>query len=121
MANKVEIRADIVKNRLYMHIQGFFPDDEARKIADIGIAEASKLKPGFDIINDISDCKPATIKGIEEIKRAPVAIKEGGVRRVIRIVGQSVTEGQFVRKSQEAGYDADTAPSIVEAEKILSA
>jgi hypothetical protein len=121
MANRSDIRADTAKKRLYLILAGTFEDGEMKQVADKTIREVKKLKPGFDIINDISDCKPATIKGIEEIKRAPVAIKEGGVRRVIRIVGQSVTEGQFVRKSQEAGYDADTAPSIVEAEKILSA
>ncbi|MGA2368708.1 MAG: hypothetical protein ABSF74_09110 [Dehalococcoidia bacterium] len=88
-----------------------------KEAADKTIVEVKKLKPGFDIINDISECKPATIKGIEEIKRAQLVIKEGGVRRVIRIVGHSVTEGQFARKSQEAGYEADTAPSIAEAEK----
>ncbi|MGA2158900.1 MAG: hypothetical protein ABSG90_06760 [Dehalococcoidia bacterium] len=121
MENKSDIRSDTAKNRLYLILAGTFDDSEMKQIADKTIVEVKKLRPGFDIINDISECKPATLKGIEEIKRAQLAIKEGKVKRVIRIVGQSVTEGQFVRKSQEVGYDADTARSIAEAEKMLAA
>ncbi len=121
MDKKADIRADTSKNRLYLILAGTFEDEEMKQVADKTIAEVKKLRRGFDIINDISQCKPATIKGIDEIKRAQTAIKEGGVRRVIRIVGQSVTEGQFVRRSQEVGYEADTASSIAEAEKMLAA
>ncbi|MGD0856285.1 MAG: hypothetical protein ABSA18_10830 [Dehalococcoidia bacterium] len=120
MANKVEIRADIVKNRLYMHIQGFFPDDEARKIADIGIAEASKLKPGFDIVNNITGFKPTSPKGAEEIKRALIFVKQHGARRIIRVTGEAViSEAQFSRQSKDLNMHVDTASTVADADRIL--
>lgn len=120
MANKIDIRADIVKNRLYLVLIGFFQDDEVKAASDKCIAEASKLKPGFDVINDISQFKPATPKGADEIKRTQLFVKQHGVKRVIRIVGDAViTQAQFSRQEKEAGYNADTAATLTEAEKIL--
>ncbi len=120
MANKVDIRADLAKNRLYIVLDGFFQDDELAKVADTCVSEATKLKPGFDVINDISNFKPATPKGADEIKRAQLFVKEHGVRRVIRVVGEAVlAQAQFDRQSKIAGYAADAAPTLAAAEKIL--
>jgi hypothetical protein len=120
MANKIDIRADVARNRLYLVLIGFFQDDEVKTASDKCIAEASKLKPGFDVINDISQFKPASPKGAEEIKRAQLFIKQHGVKRVIRIVGDAViTQAQFSRQEKEVGYNADTAATLAEAEKIL--
>lgn len=120
MANKVDIRADVAKNRLYLVLGGFFADAEMVPIVDKCIAEAKKLKPGFDVINDISEFKPATPKGADEIKRAQIFVKENGVRKVIRVVGEAVlTQAQFDRQGKSAGYAADTASTVAEAEKIL--
>lgn len=120
MANKVDIRADIARNRLYLVLDGFFQDDELVKAADKCISEGAKLKPGFDVINDISNFKPASPKGAEEIKRAQIFIKQNGVKRVIRVVGEAVlAQAQFDRQSKGAGYSADTAATLADAERIL--
>ncbi len=120
MANKVDIHADIAKNRLYLVLDGFFQDDEIPKVADKCISEASKLKPGFDVINDISNFKPASPKGAEEIKRAQIFVKQNGVKRVIRVVGEAVlAQAQFDRQSKGSGLTADTATTVADAERIL--
>jgi hypothetical protein len=120
VANKVDIHADIAKNRLYLVLDGFFQDDEIPKAADKCISEASKLKPGFDVINDISNFKPASPKGAEEIKRAQIYVKQNGVRRVIRVVGEAVlAQAQFDRQSKGSGLAADTAATVADAERIL--
>ena len=120
MANKIDIRADVAKNRLYLVLIGFFQDDEVKVASDKCIAEATKLKAGFDVINDISQFKPASPKGADEIKRAQLFVKQHGVKRVIRIVGDAViTQAQFSRQEKEAGYNADTAATLADAEKIL--
>lgn len=120
MANKIDIRADVAKNRLYLVLIGFFQDDEVQVASDKCIAEATKLKAGFDVINDISQFKPASPKGADEIKRAQLFVKQHGVKRVIRIVGDAViTQAQFSRQEKEAGYNADTAATLADAEKIL--
>jgi hypothetical protein len=120
VANKIDIRADVAKNRLYLVLIGFFQDDEVQVASDKCIAEATKLKAGFDVINDISQFKPASPKGADEIKRAQLFVKQHGVKRVIRIVGDAViTQAQFSRQEKEAGYNADTAATLADAEKIL--
>jgi hypothetical protein len=101
-------------------LSGFFQDAEMGPIADKCIAETQKLKAGFDVINDISEFKPATPKGADEIKRAQLFVKQFGVRKVIRVVGEAVlTQAQFDRQSKSAGYAADTAPTVAAAEKML--
>ncbi len=113
-------RADIAKNRLYVVLQGFFVEAEAREAADVTIAEAKKLRPGFDIINDISTVKATSEQGVLELLRCQVFLKERGMGRVIRVVPElSVGSLQIARTSKQAGYEADTATSIEEAEEML--
>ncbi len=116
-----DIRADLVKNRLYLRLAGFLSDTQAREIANKIIEEAGKLKPGFDVINDIRELKPTTPSVAEELKRAQGVSKDKGHRRVIRVVGQqAVTQLQWNRTLQEAtGARAEVAPSVEEAERML--
>jgi hypothetical protein len=120
-AAKCMIKADLWKNRLYLVLQGFFSDEEAKEVADKTIQEIRKLKPGFDIINDISNYKPMSQRGADEIKRAQIVAFQCGVGRVIRVVPTTTIGAmQFARKSKEVGYDAELAPSIEEAENMLA-
>jgi hypothetical protein len=123
MANKIDVRANVAKNRLYMALDGFFSDEEAKQTADKGIAEASKLKAGFDIVNDIRGFKPTSPNGAAEIKRALIFCKQQGLRHVIRVVDQAAVIGevQFSRQSKDVGLAVDTATSVEEADKILDA
>ena len=115
------VRADIAKNRLYITLNGFFTDQEVRTAADRVIQEAGRLRPGFGVINDICSFKPATANGAEELKRAQLGLKQRGVGRVIRIVGAAaVASMQLARQSKEAGYSADTAATVKDAEAMLS-
>jgi hypothetical protein len=119
MANKIDIRADVAKNRLYIVLGGFFQDEEIRQAADKCISESSKLRPGFAAISDQREFKPATPKGTEEIKRAQLFLKQQGAT-LMRVVGDNVLAGaQFERQSKESGLMANTASSVAEAEKIL--
>ena len=116
-----EIRADIAKNRFYVILQGFITDVQAKECADTSIAEAKKLKPGFDVISDVSTAKPASPQGVVELLRTQTYLKEHGMGRVIRVVPPQPTVAamQIARTAKEAGYDVDTATSIEEAEKML--
>jgi hypothetical protein len=114
--------ADEKKNRLYIVLKGFMPDDMVKTAADEVVAATKRLRPGFAVINDISEMKPATQAGALEIRRAQEFLKERGVARVIRIVKteNTLTGVQFNRKSSDL-YKADTAVSVAEAEGILDA
>lgn len=114
------VRADTAKNRLYITLRGFLTDSEVKAAADTVIAEASKLRPGFDAINDITTFEPVSPEGTAEMVRAQQFVKTHGVRRIIRIQPQPSLGGlQLRRKAKEIGYEADTATSIEEAEKLL--
>lgn len=117
------IRADISKNRLYITLKGFFPEDLTGEVADKTVAEATKLKPGFVIINDISQTKPTTGRGAEQITRVQEFLRQRGAKRVIRIVDPKnvLARVQFERTSKDAGYDipVDVVGSLEEAHRLL--
>lgn len=116
----IYVRADIAKNRLYMKLSGYFTDEEAAQTAAKLQEEMRKLSPGFDIINDLSELKPLTPKGSEEIARGHHVIQQMGVGRIVRIVSQEViTKMQWDRKSKEVGIAAQMVTSMAEAERLL--
>ncbi len=120
MEASYKIWADVPKNRLYLILKGFIHDEMVKAAADLTIEEAKKLQPGFDVINDISEFKPASQGGADQIKRAQAFLGGRGVKRVIRIVKpeNTTTKLQFARSSKDF-YKADTADSIEDAESIL--
>ena len=121
---KYRINANVLKNRLYVTLQGFFTDDEVHEASERTIAEIKNLRPGFDVINDISKFKPATPAGAEDIKRSQIFAKERGAKRIFRVVGKDMVASaiatiQFSRTSHTAGYEADIVATVEEAEKLL--
>lgn len=118
-----EFRADLKKNRLYIILKGFFPEDLAAEAAEKVIVEANKLQPGFDIVNDITLSKPTTSKGAEQIQRVQAFVKERGVKRIVRVVDPKnvLARVQFERTSKDAGYDVkvEVVGSLAEADKLL--
>jgi hypothetical protein len=115
-----EIRTNRERNRLYLFLTGFWSDELAITVTDRIEKEAAVLKPGFSIINDISTLRPATPSGAERIKACQTWLAAHGAKRIVRIVcgGSTVTKLQFARTSKDL-YEADTASSIEEAERML--
>lgn len=117
---KYIIKADNDKNRLYITLNGFFSDQEVSAAVDAIIDGAKQLKTGFDVINDISNFKPASQDAKSEMKRAQVFVKENGAKRVIRVVGEAtISSMQLSSTAKEAGYEADTVATMADAEKLL--
>ena len=114
------VRADLEKNRLYVKLVGFFDYDEMKASTDKSIEEARKLKPGFDVINDISEFKPASQNILHEIERAQAYLKKAGIRRGIRVQGKAkLTNIQFSRIGKAVDYIAEAVETLEEAEKLL--
>lgn len=117
------VQADEENNRLYLCYCGFFSPEQARSAADQTIAEARKLKPGFDIINDISRASPFVEKSAQEVERAQAFMKQQGVGRIVRIVNPErlASKVQFDLQGREAGYEkqSEVAHSLEEAERLL--
>jgi len=130
-----DIRADKEKNRIILKLSGFLQQEELKRATDEFIEKVKTLQPGFDIINDISEFKPASQEGAAEIKRAQAFIKEHGFGHVIRVIpgrpdplnSEETTahgtallgKAQFRRTAREVGYQAGEASSIEEAEAML--
>jgi len=116
-----EIRANPVTNRLYLKLAGMMSEAEAKNVADTIIREIVKLKPGWAVINDISELKPADDKATAHLRRAQEASAKAGCVRVVRVVGkQAITNLQWNRMLSDAqGMRADTAATVADAERLL--
>jgi hypothetical protein len=115
------IRVDIVNNRLYLALEGFMTAEQMRISTDETIEAAKKLKPGYDIVTDISKFKVGDSGVAAEIERAQKFFVESGARRGVRIVGSSALTGiQFKRTAGEAHYASVNVATMEEAEKMLS-
>jgi hypothetical protein len=116
-----DIRANIIKNRLYLRLSGVMTDQDAVSVADRIMAEIGKLTPGFAVINDISNLKPASQAATEHLRRAQEASVKSGSRRVIRVVGEQViTEMQWNRTLKPShGKAAEVAATVEQAERML--
>jgi len=114
------LKIDSSKNRLYVTMAGFFSVEDMKKWSDETIAMAKKLKPGYDVVIDISQFKPTTPEGTKEIERVQVFFKSSGVRLGAQVVGENVLSGlQFKRMSITSGYDPTNVETLAEAEKLL--
>jgi len=123
-----EVRIDETKNRMYITQSGSLTADEMQGLADAMISQMQKLRPGMRVINDISALKPCDEAGAPHIQRAAKAISDFGLGRVIRIIQNAPDELavigslQFKRTARAtAGYQADTAFSLSDAERMLDA
>ena len=116
-----DIRADAAKNRLYLKLVGMMGDDDAKKVHDAIVREIGKLRPGWAVINDISELKPAGEKASEYLKAAQAASAKAGCKRVVRVVGkQAITNLQWNRTLNEAqGIRADAVATLADAERLL--
>jgi hypothetical protein len=112
-------QADLAKNRLVITLVGLLSDEETRLAVDAVLAEAKRLRPPFDLINDMSNLRPISQVGLAEIRRAMTSLAEMGLRQVVRVTGvSSVVQLQFKRETQGA-YPVELVPSLAEAHAFL--
>jgi len=116
------VRADVEKNRLYVKLVGFFDNKEMKAATDATIEGIQKLKPGYDVINDISEFKPVGQDTLKEVERGQIYFKKSGIRYGIRIEGKTkLTNLQFNRIGKSVDYAANSVETMEEAEKLLDA
>lgn len=114
------VRADVQKNRLYVKLVGFFDYNEMKEATDKTIEGIKKLKPGYDIINDISEFKPVGQDTLKEVERGQKYFKQSGIRHGIRVEGKAkLTNLQFNRVGKTIDYVPDAVETMEEAEKLL--
>jgi len=115
-----EVKADTEKNVLCLRLSGFANTNEINSGIKAIIYEANKLSKGFDLINDISEFFPTAKKDTELIKELQSELIKIGLRKVVRIVNQSVIANmQLKQVASEVGYTALTANNKEEAYIVL--
>lgn len=115
------VASDPAKNRLYITVSGHLEGPERQEAMRAIMAEASKLAPGFDIVSDISELHASDQEGFKDFLRTKSALKLRGAGKVIRVVKIPLSRIQVERISAAAGYEADTADSVEEADRRLDA
>jgi hypothetical protein len=120
MQSICKIWSDPDKNRLYLVFRGSIPDDMAKAAAERVIEETRHLRPGFCVVNDISQAQPASPWGEAEIRRVQAFLGYMGIERLIRILPHldSGVAAQFGHTGPSYPT-AQTAGSIEEADAIL--
>jgi hypothetical protein len=115
----MEIRADLKKNRLYLKLTGFVSDAElVRRSADPILEAAKRLRPGFDIITDLSEFRALTADAAEQSQKTQDALAQLGVGRVVRVSPSALPRMQLARTSKHV-YTAIDVTTMEEAERLL--
>jgi hypothetical protein len=118
-----ETKADPDRNRLYVTLKGRMTGKDAKQASARVISDLKKLKPGFDVITDISEFEPVTQKETELLVQAHKLFIKKGVGRVTRVIGSElkavVANIQFERVSRKSNIVAKCFDSVGDAECYL--
>jgi hypothetical protein len=115
------IRVDTVKNRLYVTLVGYFSIDEMKTCGDETIQATARLRPGYDVVTDITQFKAGPPEVAKDIERVQAHFRKSGARQGVRIVGGNVLSGmQFRRTSAQVEYSSVNVPTLEAAEELLS-
>jgi cyclopropane fatty-acyl-phospholipid synthase-like methyltransferase len=116
-------KSDIERNRLYITLKGRITAEESKKAAGQILEDLKAMKSGFDVITDISEFEPVTQKEAELLVGVHQALLEGGVNRIVRVIGDelkaTVGKIQFERTSRQSNVAAENFNSIEEANRYL--
>jgi hypothetical protein len=111
---------DAKKNRINLKMAGFFNAALAQTVYDQLMAAVDKTKPGFTLLNDIREFKPAGDEVQAIIGKAMQQVSLKKPSKVARVAG-ALSGLQFGRLGKEkAGYEVGTFPTMEEAEKFLN-
>ncbi len=114
-----KVVADVARNRLCITLGGHLTTAEVKQVVETIFVEVGKLRPGFDLINNIADALPTDEYGTKELMRMQRHLMSLGMRRVIRVTRILLTELQFERISKQAGYHSIVVSSVEKAERLL--
>lgn len=115
-----EVKASVGKNRIVIRMAGTVSADDCRAMAAQLISELERLRPGIDLINDVRELAGVPDFPPDAVQASAVALKEKGVRRVVRVVGrQAAVVVAMEKTSRMFGFSAALAYSMEEAENVL--
>nr|WP_320049159.1 hypothetical protein [uncultured Desulfuromonas sp.] len=116
-----EVHLDHEKNRLYLTISGVIDAEDALAIKNEVVAALDQLDKDFDVINDMSQADCGYVSCLPLFQEIITSLSTHGVRRVVRIVNDSVFHCQINAASLIfARYTILQASSLEEAEELLN-
>ncbi len=116
-----KIKADTARNVMYISLKGFLNETDVKEAVLQIRRTADSLRPGFVIVNDISEFSPASPRVADEISKVQAYVNQKGCKKTIRVVGNVLSKHQ-VRRCQEAvraEYEVIEVTTPEEAEKYL--
>jgi hypothetical protein len=120
-SKKLKATANITQNRLYITIAGKLTKENLDRLyTDIRFCVAD-LTPGFDVVNDISECTLAALSGIPTFKKITNHLITSRVGKIIRVIDEQKTVVKQVINfaSKVQGYSVIYVNSLEEAENKL--
>jgi len=121
MEKRLKVDADIRKNRLYFTIAGSIKKDALERLYTETRFCVADLKPGFDVITDLTACDMGHLDGLSTFRKIMYYLVSNGVREVVRITNpDSLLHHQIINFDlQVAGYKSFWVLSRQEAEDFL--
>ena len=113
------VASDPDRNRLYITLSGHLEGPERQAAMKALIAETSNLTEGFGVVSDISALHATNEEGFKDLLRVKASLKLKGAGPIIRVVKIPLSRIQFERVTEAAGYRAEEANSIEEADRRL--
>ncbi len=113
----LEIKIDLLKNRLYITLGRVRKDkvaDSARQIEE----EIHKLEPGFTCITRMIDVREIDANDVRAIIEIQDMLAEHGMSKAVR-VGADAGKELLDRIGHDVSYSALSADTLEEAEQIL--
>lgn len=96
-----KIKSDITKNRLYVMVSGSPDEAELREIFHRIRYCVKGLKPGFNLVHDLTEYIPVSIKCAEIIKEIQTFLDSCGMKNVVRITNNQFSFMQLERTRQQ--------------------
>jgi len=108
------------ENQLRTTLRGFIDAERAEALLAQVERVLPRLRPGFDVISDVSSLGAVTAAAHPMLRRAAAELVEAGMRQMIRVVGASGGAAADVARVTEGFYEARVVPSLAEALRVLS-
>jgi hypothetical protein len=108
------------ENQLRTTLRGFIDAERAEALLAQVERVLPRLRPGFDVISDVSGLGTVTAAAHPMLRRAAAELVEAGMRQMVRVVGASGGAAADVARVTEGLYEARVVPSMAAAMRVLS-